>query len=171
MSSAEIVYGLQDVPRAEAVLSATIPLATLRRMQPKMPATSLAAYVNHARQPDQARLEPPPPHVLAALPQVRRLGPEVELRLVALAHCLDQLDVLGHQIRRHDLQIPCAQPLLSVRNGDRSRVLVLAPPFLGPGFRLGARWDRLVEAVKTRKKREKTRKKRARYGHTTAVRT
>ena len=28
--------------------------------------------------------------------------------------------------------------------------------FLGPGFRLGARWNRLGEAVKTRKKREKT---------------
>ena len=28
--------------------------------------------------------------------------------------------------------------------------------FLGPGFRLGARWNRLVETVKTRKKREKT---------------
>ena len=27
--------------------------------------------------------------------------------------------------------------------------------FLGPGFRLGARWNRLVETVKTRKKREK----------------
>ena len=30
------------------------------------------------------------------------------------------------------------------------------PPFLGPGFRLGACWNRLGEAVKTRKKREKT---------------
>ena len=36
--------------------------------------------------------------------------------------------------------------------------------FLGPGFRLGARWTRLVETVKTRKKREKTGKKWARYG-------
>eukprot|EP01045_Picozoa_sp_COSAG04_P036389 COSAG04_NODE_8833_length_926_cov_1.308343_1_plen_101_part_10 len=36
--------------------------------------------------------------------------------------------------------------------------------FLGPGFRLGARWNRLGEAVKTRKKREKTGKKWARYG-------
>ena len=35
--------------------------------------------------------------------------------------------------------------------------------FLGPGFRLGARWNRLVETVKTRKKREKTGKKWARY--------
>ena len=48
--------------------------------------------------------------------------------------------------------------------GPRSRVLGLAPPFLGPGFRLGARWNRLVETVKTRKKREKTGKKWARYG-------
>ena len=36
--------------------------------------------------------------------------------------------------------------------------------FLGPGFRLGARWNRLVETVKTRKKREKTEQKWARYG-------
>ena len=36
--------------------------------------------------------------------------------------------------------------------------------FLGPGFRLGARWNRLVETVKTRKKREKTGEKWARYG-------
>ena len=37
------------------------------------------------------------------------------------------------------------------------------PPFLGPGFWLGARWNRLGEAVKTRKKRGKTGKKWARY--------
>ena len=36
--------------------------------------------------------------------------------------------------------------------------------FLGSGFRLGAHWNRLVETVKTRKKREKTGKKWARYG-------
>ena len=36
--------------------------------------------------------------------------------------------------------------------------------FLGPGFRLVARWNRLGEAVKTRTKREKTGKKWARYG-------
>ena len=36
--------------------------------------------------------------------------------------------------------------------------------FLGPGFRLGARWNRLVKTVKTRKKREKTGGKWARYG-------
>ena len=37
-----------------------------------------------------------------------------------------------------------------------SPLLVLVPPFLGPGFRLGARWNRLGETVKTRTKREKT---------------
>ena len=47
--------------------------------------------------------------------------------------------------------------------GPRSRVLALVP-FLGPGFRLGARWNRLVETVKTRKKRGKTGGKWARYG-------
>ena len=36
-----------------------------------------------------------------------------------------------------------------------SELLALVPPFLGPGFRLGARWNRLGETVKTRKKREK----------------
>ena len=36
--------------------------------------------------------------------------------------------------------------------------------FLGPGFRLGARWNRLIKTVKTRKKRDKTGKKWARYG-------
>ena len=36
--------------------------------------------------------------------------------------------------------------------------------FLGPGFRLVARWNRLGEAVQTHKTREKTEKKWARYG-------
>ena len=48
--------------------------------------------------------------------------------------------------------------------GRSSPLLALAPLFLGPEFQLGARWNRLVEAVKTRKKREKTGKKWARYG-------
>ena len=58
---------------------------------------------------------------------------------------------------------PCAWPQLILwlasgasNEGPRSRVLVLVPPFLGPGFWLGACWNRLVETVKTRKKREKT---------------
>ena len=36
--------------------------------------------------------------------------------------------------------------------------------FLRPGFRLAARWNRLVETVKTRKKRGKTGEKWASYG-------
>ena len=36
--------------------------------------------------------------------------------------------------------------------------------FLGPGFRLAARWNRLVETVKMRKKRGKTGEKWAKYG-------
>ena len=48
--------------------------------------------------------------------------------------------------------------------GRSSPLLALAPLFLGPEFQLGARWNRLVEAVKTRKKREKTGEKWARYG-------
>ena len=48
--------------------------------------------------------------------------------------------------------------------GRSSPLLVPVPPFLGPGFWLGARWNRLGEAVKTRKKREKTGEKWARYG-------
>ena len=56
-------------------------------------------------------------------------------------------------------------PASGVSNEGRSSpLLVLAPPFLGPGFRLGARRNRLGEAVKTHKKREKTGKKWARYG-------
>ena len=47
--------------------------------------------------------------------------------------------------------------------GRSSPLLALAPLFLGPEFQLGARWNRLVEAVKTRKKREKTGKRWARY--------
>ena len=45
----------------------------------------------------------------------------------------------------------------------------LLPPcrlFLGPGFRLAARWNRLVETVKTRKRTDKTGKKCARYAVT-----
>ena len=46
----------------------------------------------------------------------------------------------------------------------RSQHPELARPLsLGPGFRLVARWNRLGETVKTRKKRGKTGKKWARY--------
>ena len=54
-------------------------------------------------------------------------------------------------------------PALS-NEGGSSPLLVPCRLFLGPGFRLGARWNRLVETVKTRKKRGKTGEKWARYG-------
>ena len=47
---------------------------------------------------------------------------------------------------------------------DRRRPAGSCRLFVGPGFRLGARWNRLVETVKTRKKWGKTGKKWARYG-------
>ena len=52
--------------------------------------------------------------------------------------------------------------------GQRPRLFVSAAGscrlFLGPGFRLAARWNRLDKTVKTRKKWGKTGKKWARYG-------
>ena len=48
--------------------------------------------------------------------------------------------------------------------GGSSPLLAPCRLFLGPGLRLGARWNRLVETVKTRKKRGKTGGKWARYG-------
>ena len=50
---------------------------------------------------------------------------------------------------------------------EKRRFLLFGHPcrlFLGPEFRLAARWNRLVETVKTRKKWGKTGKKWARYG-------
>ena len=60
----------------------------------------------------------------------------------------------AHQVIRH----------IGAQGLDRKGPAGSCRPFLGPGFRLGARWNRLVETVKTRKKWEKTRKKWARYG-------
>ena len=57
----------------------------------------------------------------------------------------------------HAFRTPGVSP---TRNGVRAPL----PLFLGPGFRLAARWNRLGETVKTRKKREKTGGKWARYG-------
>ena len=60
------------------------------------------------------------------------------------------------------------QVIFPLHLGCRSRGRVLGSwcscrLFLGPGFRLGVRWNCLVETVKTRKKREKTGEKWARY--------
>ena len=67
-------------------------------------------------------------------------------------------------------RLSCKAPNLQVIPPIGAEGLNRRPPagacrlFLGPGFRLGARWNRLVETVKTRKKREKTGEKWARYG-------
>ena len=52
--------------------------------------------------------------------------------------------------------------------GGSSPLLALLPPFLGPGFRLAARWNHLGKPLKTRKKRRKTGKKWPRDGLKTA---
>jgi len=54
--------------------------------------------------------------------------------------------------------------LIGAEGPDRRPPVGACRLFLGPGFRLGPRWNRLVKTVKTRKKREKTGKKWARYG-------
>ena len=54
--------------------------------------------------------------------------------------------------------------LIGAEGLDRRPPVGACRLFLGTGFRLGACWNRLVETVKTRKKREKTEQKWARYG-------
>ena len=49
--------------------------------------------------------------------------------------------------------------LIGAEGLDRRGPAGSCRPFLGHGFRLGARWNRLVETVKTRKKTGKNRKK------------
>ena len=65
-----------------------------------------------------------------------------------------------------DMQVILPPASGASNEGPRSRVVVFLPPFLGPGFRLAARWNHLGETLKTRKKREKTEKKWARYSLT-----
>ena len=70
---------------------------------------------------------------------------------------------------KSSIEIP-SQPLLQVIRPIGAEGLDRRGPagscrlFLGPGFRLEARWNRLGETVKTRKSRKKTGKKWARYG-------
>ena len=72
--------------------------------------------------------------------------------------------VAGGAYHVRDLQV-IPPPAAGVSNEGRSSpLLALVPPLLGPGFRLAACWNRLVETVKTRKQREETGKKWARYG-------
>ena len=69
---------------------------------------------------------------------------------------------------KSSIEIP-SQPLLQVIRPIGAEGLDRRGPagscrlFLGPGFRLAARWNRLGETVKTRKQREKTGKKWPRY--------
>ena len=81
---------------------------------------------------------------------------------------IELIDVLPTLVELAQLSLPTNQVILppapAVSNEGRSSPLLgLVPPFLGPGFRLGARWNRLGQAVKMRKKREKTGGKWARY--------
>ena len=62
-----------------------------------------------------------------------------------------------------DLRVQVIRPI-GAEGLNRRRPAGPCRLFLGPGFRLGARWNRLGGTVKTRKKRGKTGKKRARYG-------
>ena len=54
------------------------------------------------------------------------------------------------------LALPQVIPPIGAEGLDRRGPPGSCRLFLGPGFRLGARWNRLVETVKTRKKRGKT---------------
>ena len=78
--------------------------------------------------------------------------------------------VIMHLLEPDEHSVAVAQHLLQVIPPIGAEGLNRRPPvgacrlFLGPGFRLAARWNRLGETVKTRKKREKTGKKWARYG-------
>ena len=76
----------------------------------------------------------------------------MHLRQTELRQCKN----IAAMLRRR-LKVP-----LQVRLNRCSEPLATVP--FGPGFRLAARWNRLGETVKTRKKREKTGKKWARYG-------
>ena len=78
--------------------------------------------------------------------------------------------VIMHLLEPDEHSVAVAQHLLQVIPPIGAEGLNRRPPvgacrlFLGPGFRLAARWNRLGETVKTRKKREKTGQKWARYG-------
>ena len=70
---------------------------------------------------------------------------------------------LGTQANEFDLRLPLQliRPI-GAEGLSRRPPAGSCRPFLGPGFRLGARWNGLGETVKTHKKREKTGKKWAR---------
>ena len=61
---------------------------------------------------------------------------------------------------QHTRPLLAAQLILPPASGVSNEGVLPSWPscrlFLDPGFRLAARWNRLVETVKTRKRREKT---------------
>eukprot|EP00964_Phaeocystis_antarctica_P128997 scaffold92825_cov66-Phaeocystis_antarctica.AAC.4 len=61
--------------------------------------------VGHGGDAHQVRLEAARAHVGAQLAQVCRLGPKVELGLVAAAQAPDKLHILGEEVSRHDLEV------------------------------------------------------------------
>ena len=69
----------------------------------------------------------------------------------------DELDVVLAGLRGCILNEPPLQVIrhIGAEGLDRRGPAGSCRLFLGPGFRLGARWNRLVETVKTRKKRGK----------------
>ena len=79
---------------------------------------------------------------------------------------VDGEDVIPTNVTDHDVNGRHTQVIPPIGAEGLNRRPPAGPCrlFLGPGFRLAARWNRLVETVKTRKKREKTGGKWARYG-------
>ena len=65
---------------------------------------------------------------------------------------LNKLEDHRQEIAEEKLQVI---PPIGAEGLDRRGPAGSCRLFLGPGFRLGARWNRLVETVKTRKKRGK----------------
>ena len=76
-----------------------------------------------------------------------------------------RLDVVLHNPVRSPLLLQLIR-LIGAEGLNRRPPAGSCRLFLGPGFRLGACWNRLGETVKTRKKRGKTGKEWARYGLT-----
>ena len=93
------------------------------------------------------------------------IGPLFSTAAEVVAQALDaDVHVVGisSQAAGHKVLVPAV--IEQLRQAGMGHVQVRTRAiFLGPGFRLAACWNRLVETVKTRKKREKTGGKWARY--------
>ena len=118
--------------------------------------------------PPLLRRLPPPPALSPLVPRLRfgrrRLGCQQRLdrsllRVVAVHHSRElPLACPTAQLFRENVAVRSRTgPELSPSHRRRTAKISLRACrlFLGPGFRLAARWNRLVETVKTRKKREK----------------